>query len=163
MKPFTRLQSLNISLSFLLLLGISSFSPVYADQAKIEEEAARCATEHSYDRGGQTNLGPHELAATERAYLDCIYEGVNKRVIPKALLPDDYRQLIASYQDMTNAVEKGELTRTQRMAQARQMLDDIKTKEAAEREKRIQELDGMRKNLIRQQQMMQRTITPRIF
>jgi hypothetical protein len=163
MKSLARFNHRNKPLIFVLLLGISSFFPVMADQGKIEQEAARCASEHSYDRGGQTNLGPHELAATERPYLDCIYEGMNKRVIPKALLPDDYRQLIKSYQDMTNAVEKGEITRTERMAQARQMLEEIKNKEATEREKRIQELDGMRKNLIRQQQMMQRTVTPRIF
>ncbi|TNF92617.1 MAG: hypothetical protein EP297_13160 [Gammaproteobacteria bacterium] len=134
-----------------------------AEKGKLEKEVERCAAEHSYDRGNTANLGQHQLAPTERVYLDCVYEGMNKRVIPKALLPDDYRKLISSYKQMTDAVEKGELTRAERTTHAKEKLEAIWAKESVEREKRIQELDSMRSNMQRQMEMMKRTNVPRIF
>jgi len=132
------------------------------DMSDLNAEVLKCQKKHDYDATQQTELGPNELAANERTYLDCIYKGIREAVIPKAMIPDDYKYLIKRYQEMTDAVEKGEITRVQRTASTRKLLGMIKDREVAESERRIQDLSAKRDQFLKQRERMLKR-NPRMF
>jgi hypothetical protein len=147
----------------LAAVAIAAATSVSAtDLSDLNREITKCQKTHDYDPSKQDQLGPNELGKNERAYLDCVYSGTREAVIPKAMVPDDYKQLITRYQQMTDAVEKGEMTRQQRTASAQQLLGNIKNKEVAESERRINDLSAKRDQFLQQRERMLRR-NPRMF
>jgi len=102
------------------------------------------------------------LGKNERVFLECVYTGIEKVIMPKALLPDEYKHLIGHHREMTDAVEKGEMTRQQRGAEVQKILNKVKAREVAESERRIQELSEKRDQYQRMRQRMLRR-HPRMF
>ena len=94
-------------LTITLLAITPSSSVVAADVSDINAEVEKCSKTHDYDpnQGGQ--LGANELGKNERVFLECVYSGISEVLIPKALMPDEYKKLINDHKQMTNAVEKG--------------------------------------------------------
>jgi len=139
----------------LTLLAITPFSDVFAaDVSDISTEIVSCANTHDYDPKQAGQLGEHELGKNEREFLECIYSSINEVLIPKAMVPDNYKKLIADDRQMTNAIEKGEMTRQQRQTRIQQMLADIRSSEAAESEQRIQDLSTKRDQFLQQRERM---------
>ena len=149
-------------LTITLLAITPSSSVLAADVSDINAEVEKCSKTHDYDpnQGGQ--LGANELGKNERVFLECVYSGISEVLIPKALMPDDYKKLITDHKQMTNAVEKGEITRQQRQTSIREILTQIKANEAAETERRIQDLSAKRDQFLRQRERMLKR-NPRMF
>ena len=84
--------------------------------AALDDDLKACTARHGYDPAQTASLGAHELAASERAWRACVYQGVEAHVIPKAFAPDAYRKLIARDRELTDQVAAGKITRADRGA-----------------------------------------------
>lgn len=156
----TSLKSYALFAATMMMAGLSYNSS--ADISDINGEIDKCTKTYGYDPKQGDQLGEHELGKNERVFLECVYSGINEALIPKALIPDDYKKLIASHKQMTNAVEKGEITRKERKASIIEILTRIKENEAAETERRIQDLSAKRDQFMRQRERMLKR-NPRMF
>ena len=147
------------------MLGLAvCVSPgLLAGQSDIDAELKRCSKQHGYDPDNTSSLGAHQLGVNERSYLACAYAGVRELLIPKSVVPAEYETLISKHKQMTDAVEKGELTRAEREARTREMLGDIGAKDAAERERRIQDLTVKREQLLKDLDRARKRTQRRMF
>jgi len=159
--PYKHLP-LRYLLPVIALLAISHSSNLLADISDINGELDKCSKTHDYDLKQGSQLGANELGKTERAFLECVYTGIRETLIPKALIPDDYEYLISQHKQMTNAVEKGEMTRQQRKARVQELLGKIKSNEVAESERRIRDLSAKRDQFLRSRERMLKR-NPRMF
>ena len=147
--------------AMIILLVLST--SVFADVSDINAEVDRCSAAHDYDPAAMDGkLGPNELGKNERPFLECVYSGIEKNVMPKAMMPPDYDYLIRQHKQFTDAVEKGEITRQQRRDRTRDLLNKVKQNEIAEAERRIQDLSAKRDQFMREQQRMRKR-NPRLF
>jgi hypothetical protein len=117
---------------------------------------AECTKRYGYDPETGSKLGSNVLGPGEREWRGCVYEGIEKYLIPRTLSPEVYRRAIAEDRNMTDAIAKGEMTRAQRQARFQQMLDEIDRIEAANRAK--QDIDRMEMEM--RQDMMRRSLSP---
>ncbi len=76
-----------------------------------------------------SGTGENELAAGEREWLECAYQGIEEIMIPGSAFPAMYRQLIADSRSMTDLVEQGRLTRTKRGDVLQAAIDEIESAE----------------------------------
>ena len=147
--------------AMVILLGLSY--NVHAEVTKINDEVDRCSKAHNYDPAAMDGkLGANELGKNERKFLECVYNGIEKNVMPKALMPADYDYLIRQHRQLTDAVEKGETTRQQRRTRTQDLLSKVKANEMAETERRIQDLSAKRDQFMQQQERMRKR-NPRLF
>lgn len=56
---------------------------------------------------------------------ECVYEGVEKFLIPKSLSPEVYRNAIAEDRQMTAAVAGGKMTRSERRERIENLIEEI--------------------------------------
>jgi uncharacterized coiled-coil protein SlyX len=77
-------------------------------------------------------------------------------LIPRTLTPDVYRRAIAEDREMNEAIVEREMTRAQRQARVRQMLEEIDRVEDSNRAKH--EVDRL--ELEMRQEMRQRSLSP---
>lgn len=144
----------------LAMLGIPS--ALFADISDINGEIEKCSKLHGYDPQQWNKIDANTLGKNERVFLACVYNAINEVLVPKALIPDDYNNLIASHKQLTNAVERGEITRQERHTRIKEILGQIKTNEAAETERRIQDLSAKRDQFLRARERMIKR-NPRMF
>jgi hypothetical protein len=160
---FTRQSLSAYALLAVTLLTLTSLSTVFAaDISDINSEIDKCTQAHGYDPKQESQLGENELGKNERVFLECVYTGISEALIPKVMVPNDYEKLISSHKQMTNAVEKGEITRKERKTRVIEILTQIKANEAAETERRIQDLSAKRDQFLRQRERMLKR-NPRMF
>lgn len=166
MQPKSHLLSEKVKflslLSAAVLLSLSCSISQAVDVSDINAEIDRCSRAHEYNPAQSAKLGANELGANEREFLQCVYAGIEERIIPKAMLPDDYKALIESHKKMTNSIEKGGMTREERKAQTEELLRKIKTSEVAETERRIQDLSAKRDQFMQDRARMLKR-NPRMF
>lgn len=126
---------------------------------QLEDHMAECTRRHGYDPEAGAKLGPHVLGPGEREWRGCVYQAIEKYMIPRTLSPDVYRRLIAQDRKMTDAVAKGEMARAERQARVRQMIEEIDRVEEANRAKpQGQTLDRLETEM--RQDMMRRSTSP---
>jgi len=157
--------SAEIKFSALLSAVILSFSCSVShavDVSDINTEIDRCSKAHEYNPAQVAKFSPNELGANEREFLQCVYTGIEEKIIPKAMLPNDYKALIENHKKMTNSVEKGGMTRQERKAQTEELLRKIKANEVAETERRIQDLSAKRDQFMQDRARMLKR-NPRMF
>ena len=160
---FTKQPPSGYALLTITLLASIPLSNVFAaDISDINSEIDKCTQVHGYDPKEESQLGENELGKNERVFLECVYTGISETLVPKVMLPNDYKDLISSHKQMTNAVEKGEITRKERKARVIEILTQIKANEAAETERRIQDLSAKRDQFLRQRERMLKR-NPRMF
>jgi hypothetical protein len=94
-----------------------------------------CTKRYGYDPEAGSKLGSNVLGPGEREWRGCVYEGIEKYLIPRTLSPDVYQRAIAEDRKMTEAIAKGEMTRAQRQARVQQMFEEIDRMEEANRAK----------------------------
>jgi hypothetical protein len=75
-------------------------------------------------------VGEKELVAHEREWRSCAYEGIRTIIMPASTYSQDYAEMIAEDQVMTEKVAQGEMTRTERRARLDAMREEIAAKEA---------------------------------
>lgn len=86
-------------------------------RAALDRHVAACSERHDYAPDRVQDAGPHEILPGERAWRECVYAGIETLVVPHTGMPGLYRSLIREDRHMTDAVEAGRLTRSERRRQ----------------------------------------------
>lgn len=123
---------------------------------QLDDHMAECTKRYGYDPDAGSKLAANVLGPGEREWRGCVYQGIEKYLIPRTLSPDVYRRAIDEDRKMTEAIAKGELTRAQRQARVQQMLEEIDRVEKANRAKH--EVDRLEMEM--RQDMRQRSLSP---
>jgi hypothetical protein len=135
---------------------VSGTREIVTARGQLDDYMAQCTKRYGYDPEAASKLGPNVLGPGEREWRGCVYEGIEKYLIPRTLSPDVYRQAIAEDRKMTEAVANGEMTRAQRQARVQQLLEEIDRIEEANRVK----LQMDRLEMEMRQDMRQRSLSP---
>ncbi len=90
-----------------------------------------CTSVHGYDPNNVGDLAPNQLAPTERAWADCAYDGLRSTVMLQTAQPRLYDAIIAEHRAMTDKVESGLMTRSDRRNRMLELRADLRQKEAA--------------------------------
>jgi len=130
-------------LTFILVVGLvagcaepSSKGPGRYDAMQQSAEAfeARldeCIAIHGYDPNSPGDLGPNELAPTERAFSNCAYDGLRTTLMLNTSQPRLYDAIIAEHRTMTDKVASGLMTRSERAKRMLELREDLREKEIA--------------------------------
>ncbi len=100
-------------------------------KSALDAHLAECTEINGLNPLEISGLGENELAAGEKEWLECAYQGVEAIMVPDTKFPDMYRQLMADSRSMTDLVEKGEMTRAQRRAAMQAAIAKIEDAETA--------------------------------
>ncbi len=98
-------------------------------KSALDAHLAECTEIHGLNPLELFGIGENELAAGEKEWLECAYQGVEAIMVPATKFPDMYRQLMADSRSMTDLVEKGEMTRTQRRTVMQAAIAEIENAE----------------------------------
>ena len=123
---------------------------------QLDDHMAECTKRYGYDPDAGSKLGANILGPGEREWRGCVYQGIEKYLIPRTLSPDVYRRAIADDRRMTEAIAKGEMTRAQRQARVQQILEEIDRVEEGNRAKH--EVDRLEMEM--RQDMRRRSLSP---
>lgn len=125
-------------------------------RSQMNQHLRQCTERHGYDPEAALEVGPHALGAGERQWRECVYQAVEKYLIPNTLSPELYRRAIAEDREITEGVASGRMTRAQRRARVQALLDEIDRREEANRLEieRQAATRLMQEELRRQQEMM---------
>jgi hypothetical protein len=104
-------------------------------RGQLDDHMAECTKRYGYDPEAGSKLASNVLGPGEREWRGCVYQGIEKYLIPRTLSPDIYRRAIAEDRKMTEALANGELTRAQRQARVQQILEEIDRIEKANQAK----------------------------
>ena len=85
-------------------------SEIVAARRQLDDHMAECSKLYGYDPEAGSKLGSNVLGPGEREWRGCVYQGIEKYLIPRTLSPDVYRRAIAEDRTMTEAIAKGEMT-----------------------------------------------------
>lgn len=159
-----------VSYALALVLALLSFTVAAAEEPGAEWQALEkhmqdCTRQFGYDPAQAGGLGAHELGAGERAWRDCVYEGIQKIMMSVSVIPEVYQQLIDDDRRMTDDIERQEMTRSERRAQLEANVRNIKLSEEVNKGVVAdQKYSEMQQQMQRMQQMQQfeRLVTPRI-
>lgn len=89
-----------------------------------------CSEHTGYDP--DATIDEASLGENERPWRACVYEVIEEKILPITRIPDKYKMLIAEDQAMTDAIQEGRLTRSQRSNRLQQLANEISAAEAAE-------------------------------
>lgn len=122
----------------------------------------QCTERYGYNPETSSGLGPYALGAGEREWRECVYEAVEKFLIPRTQSPELYRKAIAEDRQMTAAVASGKMTRSERRERIQKLIEEINRIEETNRaEMQRQSLDRTgKKNTQCLQEIMRRTLSP---
>ena len=90
-----------------------------------------------------SGVGPHVLGAGEREWRECVYQGVEKYLIPNTRTPEAYRKAIAEDREMTPSIAAGKITRAHRRARVQDLLEEIDRIEEANMAKIVREREAV--------------------
>ena len=135
---------------------IAGTREIVTARRQLDDYMTQCTERYGYDPKAASKLGPNVLGPGEREWRQCVYQGIEKYLIPKTLSPDVYRRAIAEDRKMTEAVANGEMTRAQRQARVQQLLEEINRIEEENRNK----LQMDRLEMEVRQDMRQRSLSP---
>ena len=123
---------------------------------QLHDHLTECTKRYGYDPEAGAKLGSNVLALGEREWRGCVYQGIEKYLIPRTLTPDVYRRAITADRKMTEAIATGEMTRAQRQIRVQQMLEEINRIEEANHAKH--EVDRLEMEM--RQDMTRRSVSP---
>ena len=123
---------------------------------QLDDHTTECTKRYGYNPEASSKLGSNVLGPGEREWRGCVYQGIEKYLIPRTLGPDVYRRAIAEDRKMTEAIATGEMTRAQRQIRVQQMLEEINRIEEANRSKH--EVDRLEMEI--RQDMLRRSLSP---
>ncbi len=129
----------------LSVIFIASFLLVSVGHARGIDQAKRdlkmyfkdCTAQTGCDSDNLTGIGVNQLDPDERAFLFCANNGIQELIIPVSTVPDAYTGLIAENRHMTDAVEDGKMTRSERKSSTPEPVDENERVEKKEEEKSI--------------------------
>lgn len=110
----------------------SSGADILAARTELDAALHTCTSTYGYNPRQASNISEHALAPNELAWNQCAYAAVATYEKANPKLAPMYEQLVTSYQQMTDQVAQGSLTRSERHARTQQMLQAIEQAEQAE-------------------------------
>jgi len=123
-----------------LCLAMTAGSMALADTGEaIGKIADRCTEAHGYDPRKPGNVGESQLATNERAWRECMYASIESDIARHSSSPAEWRTLVDADRRMTDEIEAGTLTRSQRAARVQMLIANIRLADLAATEKRVQE------------------------
>jgi len=104
-------------------------SPVIAARQQLLADIGTCNKTYGYDPNATTGIAENQLAPHELQWRQCAYDAAGKyeRAVPP--LAAKYQQLVNEDITMTNAIQSGAMTRTQRRARIEELIAQIKSAE----------------------------------
>jgi hypothetical protein len=103
-----------------------------AARAKLDSDIAACTAQHGYDPYKTTGLPENALVPGELEWRSCAYEAARTYARANPNMRLSYELLIHDDRAMTEQIQAGALTRTQRRAAVEARLADIRTQEEAQ-------------------------------
>jgi hypothetical protein len=135
--------------------GSSPQSALAATREQLIADLGHCTRTSGYDPKNVTGVAENQLAQHELEWRQCGYDAVRKYARTQPSRTDRYEQLINEDISMTNAIQSGAMTRSQRRQQIDALITQIKDAEQSqaqsaaaeqqqERERVRQMVEGMR-------------------
>jgi hypothetical protein len=132
-----------------------SQSPLSAARQQLVADLGQCTNTFGYDPKTAAGVAENQLAPNELQWRQCAYDAVRKYGGSHPSLTGRYEQLINEDITMTNAIQAGSMTRSQRRQRIEALIEQIKEAEesqaqaaAVEQEQEMdrvrQVVDGMR-------------------
>ena len=132
-----------------------SQSPLTAARQQLVADLHGCTRTYGYDPRNVAGVPENKLAPHELEWRQCGYDAVRKYAGNQPALTGQYEQLINEDITMTNAIQSGTMTRSQRRQRLEALIAQIKSTEesqaqaeATEQEQQMdqvrQVVDGMR-------------------
>ena len=123
-----RSASRSSALAFLLATATgAAFGDIDAARDALEQRMATCAERTGYD--DQATLDQNVLGPGERQWRACVYEGIEELVMPVSAIPDAYGRLISEDRVMTDLIERGKITRSDRRTRLDKLVSTIEAEE----------------------------------
>jgi hypothetical protein len=130
-------------------------SPLSAARQQLIDELRQCTSTFGYDPRNVTGIAENQLAPNELQWRQCAYDAVRSYGRSHPTLTGRYEQLINEDITMTNAIQSGASTRSQRRQRIEELIAQIKDAEesqaqtaaaeqAEEMDRVRQVVDGMR-------------------
>ena len=117
-----------------LLAGCTSSQPSFESAwYNLLARFSECSLRHGYDPEVEQNLPENRLGKGELKWRDCAYVGIEEIMIPVSAVPGLFQQLVREDKSMTSSIIKGEMTRTQRNDRVTAILNQIYSRETAQR------------------------------
>lgn len=113
------------ALVLLLATGARAQGSMDDAWAAFELEIGKCSYKTGYDEDDLPGIGENELAPGEREWRECVYQGIRRLVVPVSRIPDKIYLLIARDKRLTNAIERGEATRSERRKETDKLLAEL--------------------------------------
>jgi hypothetical protein len=110
----------------------NSQSPFSAAREQLVSDLGQCTQTFGYDPKTITGVAENQLAPHEIEWRQCAYDAVRKYAHAHPTLTGRYEQLINEDITMTNAIQAGSMTRTQRRQRIQALVEQIKGAEQSE-------------------------------
>lgn len=101
-------------------------------RAKLDSDIAACTAQHGYDPRNAGNVVDNVIAPGELAWSDCAYTAARNYARINSAMRLDYELLISEHRKLTQGIQAGTTTRSERRAQIESRLADIHAKEQAQ-------------------------------
>jgi hypothetical protein len=109
-----------------------SQSPLAPARERLVADLGQCTQTFGYDPRTITGVAENQLAPHELEWRQCAYDAVRKYAGSHPTLTGRYEQLINEDITMTNAVQAGSMTRSQRRQRIQALVEQIKGAEESE-------------------------------
>ena len=115
-------------------------------EENLKSSMDQCTARYGYDPDKAGELGERELGQGEEEWRSCLYVELRKLVVdPTGAVPKMYADLIAQDRRLTEAIKKGEVTRSERKQKNTALIEKIQreeeSREAAQSKKQQREID----------------------
>jgi hypothetical protein len=107
-------------------------NPLAAARQELVADLGQCTQTFGYDPNKVTGVAENQLAPHELQWRQCGYDAVRKYSHFQPALTGQYEQLINEDITMTNAVQSGPMTRTQRRQRLEALVEQIKRAEESQ-------------------------------
>jgi hypothetical protein len=109
-----------------------SQDPLAAARQQLVADLGQCTQMFGYDPKKVAGVAENQLAPHELQWRQCGYDAVRKYSRSQPALTGQYEQLINEDITMTNAVQSGAMTRTQRRQRLEALIEQIKSAEESQ-------------------------------
>jgi hypothetical protein len=109
-----------------------SQDPLAAARQQLVAELGQCTQTFGYDPNKVSSVKENQLAPHELQWRQCGYDAVRKYSRYQPALTGQYEQLINEDITMTNAIQSGAMTRTQRRQRLEALIAQIKSAEESQ-------------------------------
>ena len=109
--------------------GSRSQSPLAVARQQLVADLGQCTQTFGYDPNNVAGVAENQLAPNELQWRQCGYDAVRKYARYQPALMAQHEQLINDDMTMTNAVQAGTMTRSQRRQRIETMIAQIKSAE----------------------------------